>query len=70
MGGRWEGASKWGVGYMYTNPKCPRLVCVSCVCVCVCTYTCMGAHMNKSRGRAVTIILYEIVNMIIYWCKN
>ena len=63
-GGRWEGASKWG-GYMYTKPKNVQDLCVCCACVCVCTYTCMGAHMNKSRGRAVTMILYEIVNMII-----
>ena len=63
-GGRCGGASKWG-GYMYTkNNNVPEL-CVCCACVCACTYTCMGAYMNKSRGRAVTMILYEIANMII-----
>lgn len=38
-------------------------LCVCCACVCACTYTCKEAYVNKSRGRAVTMILHEIANM-------
>ena len=34
-----------------------------CACVCACTYTCKGEYVNKSRGKAVTMILNEMANM-------
>ena len=62
MGRKMGGSFKRERIYVYQKKNVQEL-CMYCACVCACTHTCKGAYVNKSRGKAVTMILNEMANM-------